>query len=63
MPLPDNLLEALQETANVRSHGGIRRHIQYLGKIMGTLSESEVEGIKQGLIGIVGAKKASKMKI
>ena len=63
MPLPDNLLEALQEIANVRSHGGIRRHIQYLGKIMGTLSESEVEGIKQGLIGIVGAKKASKMKI
>jgi len=63
MPLPDNLLEALQETANVRSHGGIRRHIQYLGKIMGTLSEDEVNAIKQALIGIVGAKKASKMKI
>ena len=63
MPLPDNLLEALQETANVRSHGGIRRHIQYLGKIMGALSEDEVNAIKQALIGIVGAKKASKMKI
>jgi ribosomal 50S subunit-associated protein YjgA (DUF615 family) len=57
------LLEPLQETANVRSHGGIRRHIQYLGKIMGALSEAEVEAIKQALIGIVGAKKASKMKI
>jgi len=63
MPLPERLLEPLQETANVRSHGGIRRHIQYLGKIMGALSEAEVEAIKQALIGIVGAKKASKMKI
>jgi ribosomal 50S subunit-associated protein YjgA (DUF615 family) len=47
----------------VRSHGGVRRHIQYLGKIMGAMSEEEVDGIKQALIGIVGAKKASKMKI
>jgi hypothetical protein len=30
---------------------------------MGALSEAEVEAIKQALIGIVGAKKASKMKI
>jgi hypothetical protein len=27
------------------------------------MSEAEVDGIKQSLIGIVGAKKASKMKI
>jgi hypothetical protein len=27
------------------------------------MSEEEVDGIKQALIGIVGAKKASKMKI
>jgi ribosomal 50S subunit-associated protein YjgA (DUF615 family) len=47
----------------VRTHGGIRRHIQYLGKIMGAMSEEEVDGIKQALIGIVGSKKASKMKI
>jgi ribosomal 50S subunit-associated protein YjgA (DUF615 family) len=47
----------------VRSHGGIRRHIQYLGKIMGAMSEEEVDGIKQALISIVGPKKASKMKI
>jgi ribosome-associated protein len=63
MPIPDRLLDALKETPHVRSHGGIRRHIQYLGKIMGAMSEAEVDGIKQALIGIVGAKKASKMKI
>jgi ribosome-associated protein len=63
MPIPERLLDALKQTPNVRTHGGIRRHIQYLGKIMGAMSEAEVDGIKQALIGIVGAKKASKMKI
>jgi len=37
---------------------GIRRHIQYLGKIMGAMSEEEVDGIKQALIGIVGTQKS-----
>ena len=63
MPIPERLLDALKQTPNVRTHGGIRRHIQYLGKIMGAMSEEEVDGIKQALIGIVGSKKASKMKI
>ena len=63
MPIPERLLDALKQTPNVRTHGGIRRHIQYFGKIMGAMSEEEVDGIKQALIGIVGSKKASKMKI
>ena len=63
MPLPENFLEALQETPNVRSHGGIRRHIAYLGKLMGGLEETEVQAIKQAVIGLVGVKKAAKMKI
>ncbi|MEO0047434.1 MAG: hypothetical protein RLZZ410_393 [Pseudomonadota bacterium] len=63
MPIPERLLESLKETANVRSHGGIRRHIAYLGKIMGTFSEEEVDAMKQALIKIVGVNKANKMKI
>jgi ribosome-associated protein len=63
MPIPERLLEGLQETAQVRSHGGIRRHIQFLGKIMGTFSEEEVQAMKQALIKIVGVNRASKMKI
>ena len=39
MPIPERLLDALKQTPNVRTHGGIRRHIQYLGKIMGAMSE------------------------
>ena len=43
MPIPERLLDALKQTPNVRTHGGIRRHIQYLGKIMGAMSETEAE--------------------
>ena len=63
MPLPEDFLEALQQTAHVRSHGGIRRHIAYLGKLLGGLEESEVQAIKQAFITIVGVKKATRMKI
>jgi ribosome-associated protein len=63
MPIPERLLESLLETPKVRTHGGIRRHVAYLGKIMGMLSEEEVEAMKQALIKLVGVNKANKMKI
>lgn len=63
MPLPEGFLEALNKTPQVRSHGGIRRHIAYLGKLMGGLEESEVQAIKQAFITIVGPKKSARMKI
>lgn len=63
LPLPDRLMDSLKETPNVRSHGGIRRHVQYLGKIMGTLEDEEVAQIKKSFIQLVGVKKASRMKI
>jgi ribosome-associated protein len=63
MPLPEDFLEALNETPHVRSHGGIRRHIAYLGKLMGGLEEVEIQAIKQAFISIVGPKKSARMKI
>lgn len=63
LPVSEDLMDALLETPNVRSHGGIRRHIQYLGKLMGTLSESEVQAIKKVFIDMIGPKKASRLKI
>jgi ribosomal 50S subunit-associated protein YjgA (DUF615 family) len=47
----------------VRSHGGIRRHIQFLGKLMGQLTEDEALAIKKTFIDIVGPKKAARLKI
>jgi len=63
MPIPERLLDALLETPKVRTHGGIRRHVAYLGKIMGMLPEEDVEAMKQALIKLVGVNRANKMKI
>lgn len=34
LPLSDDLLAAVEETARIRSHEGRRRHMQYVGKLM-----------------------------
>ena len=61
--MPEVLASAVDEMSQVRSHGGIRRQVQLLGKIMGSLAESEVEVMKKELIQILGVKKAARLKI
>ncbi len=34
LPLSDDMLAAVEETARIRSHEGRRRHMQYVGKVM-----------------------------
>ncbi|WP_251978942.1 ribosome biogenesis factor YjgA [Salinicola avicenniae] len=34
LPLSDDMLDAVEETARIRSHEGRRRHMQYVGKVM-----------------------------
>jgi ribosome-associated protein len=34
LDLPESLFDAILETQNVRSHEGMRRHLQYVGKLM-----------------------------
>lgn len=34
LPLSDEMLAAVEETARIRSHEGRRRHMQYVGKVM-----------------------------
>ena len=33
-PLSDDMLAAIEETHRIRSHEGLRRHMQYVGKLM-----------------------------
>ena len=44
--LPEALLEAVQETARIKSHEGRRRHMQYIGKLM---REVDPEPIREKL--------------
>lgn len=34
IPLPDNLLEAINSAKNIRQHGALKRQLQYIGKLM-----------------------------
>jgi ribosome-associated protein len=54
IPIEEGLRDALAETARIRSFEGIRRHKQYLGKLMRTLTEEEITLIKSILERIEG---------
>jgi ribosome-associated protein len=46
IPLPDNILEAVQFSHSLKSNGAKKRHLQYLGKI---IREVDPEPIKAAL--------------
>lgn len=43
LPLSDDMKEAVIETGRIRSHEGIRRHMQYVGKVM---RKEDIAGIE-----------------
>jgi len=46
MPLPNTLLDAITTTRKIHHHGGLKRQLQYIGKLMRDL---DPEPIKQAL--------------
>ncbi|MBJ7380448.1 MAG: DUF615 domain-containing protein [Polynucleobacter sp.] len=48
-PLSESTLDAIIETASIKSFEGQRRHKQYLGKLMRALTAEELATINQGL--------------
>ena len=42
IPLPDNLLQAIQFAHTLKTHESIRRHLQYIGKIMRHLDPAPI---------------------
>ena len=52
MNLPETLLEAVLETARIKSHEGRRRHMQYIGKLM---REVDPEPIREQLAAWAGS--------
>jgi ribosome-associated protein len=41
MPLEEDLLEAIMEARQIKSHGALKRQKQYIGKLMGALDDPE----------------------
>lgn len=47
VPMPEDVRDAILECQGIKDHEGRRRQLQYVGKKMRTLEESEVEAIQK----------------
>ncbi|TAL57032.1 ribosome biogenesis factor YjgA [Pandoraea sp.] len=63
LDLPERLHDAVREARNITSHEGKRRQLQYVGKIMRSLHESEVAAIRRALDAIKGVSKAETARL
>ena len=63
IPLDDAIRDAIAETPNIRSFEAVRRHKQYLGKLMRFLDQEELDAIHRRLDAIQGVSKAETAKL
>jgi ribosome-associated protein len=63
IPLDETIKNAVAETNRIKSFEAIRRHKQYLGKLMRALDDEELEAIKKRLDAIQGVSKAETAKL
>ena len=63
IPMDEAIKAAIAETNKIKSFEAIRRHKQYLGKLMRFLDEAELEAIQKRLDAIQGVSKAETAKL
>ncbi|QWE22964.1 DUF615 domain-containing protein [Polynucleobacter sp. AP-Jannik-300A-C4] len=63
IPLDEAIKAAIAETNKIKSFEAIRRHKQYLGKLMRFLDEEELDAIQKRLDAIQGVSKAETGKL
>ena len=63
IPLDETIKTAIAETNRIKSFEAIRRHKQYLGKLMRSLDDDELESIQKRLDAIQGVSKAETAKL
>ncbi|RKP59197.1 ribosome biogenesis factor YjgA [Pararobbsia silviterrae] len=63
MPLPENLDEAVREARRITDHEGKRRQLQYVGKVMRSLHDEEVQKIRAALDAYNGVSKAETVRL
>jgi ribosome-associated protein len=63
IPMDEAIKVAIGETNKIKSFEAIRRHKQYLGKLMRFLDEGELEAIQKRLDAIQGVSKAETAKL
>ena len=63
IPLDEAIKKAVAETNKIKSFEAVRRHKQYLGKLMRALDDEELEAIQRRLDAIQGVSKAETAKL
>jgi len=63
VPMPEKLDDAVREARRITSHEGRRRQIQYVGKVMRSLHETEIAAIRHALDVMKGMSDAETAKM
>lgn len=63
VPIEESIKDAILETHKIKSFGALKRHKQYLGKLMRRLDEDEIAIIQARLDAINGISKAETAKL
>ncbi|WP_116136408.1 ribosome biogenesis factor YjgA [Trinickia diaoshuihuensis] len=63
MPMPENLGDAVREARRITDHEGKRRQIQYIGRVMRTLTEDEIAALRTALDTYRGVNKAETARL
>jgi ribosome-associated protein len=63
MPMPEDLSDAVLEARRITDHEGKRRQIQYVGRVMRSLTDDEIAALRQALDTYNGVNKAETAKL
>jgi ribosome-associated protein len=63
MPMPESLDDAVREARRITDHEGKRRQLQYVGRIMRSLTEEEIAALRTALESHRGVNKAETAKL
>ena len=63
MPMPEDLADAVLEARRITDHEGKRRQLQYVGRVMRSLSEDETAALRAALDAHRGVNKAETAKL
>ncbi|KKJ06950.1 ribosome biogenesis factor YjgA [Burkholderia gladioli] len=63
MPMPEDLNDAVREARRITDHEGKRRQMQYIGKVMRSLTEPEIEALRIALDTQRGVNKAATARL
>ena len=63
MPMPEDLADAVRAARRITDHEGKRRQIQYVGRVMRSLTEPEVAALRTALDAYRGVNKAETARL